>query len=389
MTRRLTVTLATLSLGLGLTATAADLTFTPHRIGTFRSEACCAADFNNDGKIDVIAGELLYLAPEFKPVKIRTLKGEVDEQGKGYRWDFMNEPLDVDGDGKLDLVSVDWFQKHATWYRNIGTAGGDWPETVIETNGNFETGGLGDVDGDGKALEVIPSVQKTVWYELAKGEGGKPSWVVHTVSDKVHDFGVGVGDLNGDGRPDFIRPGAWYEAPADIRHGTWIEHPLLLGDREQKKPQHTPQILVLDVNADGLIDIITSSAHNYGIFWYEQVRDGKSITFKQHLIDDSFTQAHSLALADLDGDGNPELVTGKRFMAHNGNDPDEFKPLGVYYYTLTKGREPKWTRHAISYDQGIGSGLNIPIVDLDGDGDLDIVVTGKWGGPLWFENRRK
>ena len=110
----------------------------------------------------------------------------------------------------------------------------------------------------------------------------------------------------------------------------------MLGDREGKKPVHTPQILVYDVNNDGLNDLVTSSAHGYGIFWYEQVREGSEIRFTQHLIDDSWTQAHSLALADLDGDGVPELVTGKRFMAHNGSDPEEDKPLGIYYYTLKR-----------------------------------------------------
>jgi sugar phosphate isomerase/epimerase len=151
---------------------------------------------------------------------------------------------------------------------------------------------------------------------------------------------------------------------------------------------HTPQILVYDVNGDGLNDIITSSAHGYGIFWYEQVRHGSEITFKQHLIDQSWSQAHSLVLADLDGCGVPELVTGKRFMAHNGGDPDEGGTLGLYYYKLTRGPLPVWTKHVISYGQGIGSGVNICAVDLDGDGDLDVIVTGKWGGPVWFENQR-
>lgn len=142
------------------------------------------------------------------------------------------------------------------------------------------------------------------------------------------------------------------------------------------------------MNGDGLNDLITSSAHGYGIFWYEQVRHGNQITFKQHLIDNSWTQAHSLALADLDGCGVPELITGKRFMAHNGGDPEETAPLGLYYYKLTRQPVPVWTKHVISYGEAIGSGVNICVADLDGDGDLDIVVTGKWGGPVWFENQR-
>jgi sugar phosphate isomerase/epimerase/HEAT repeat protein len=361
--------------------------FVMHRIGNFRSEACGVADFNGDGKLDVVAGEYLYLAPDWKPVKIRTLKGSVDEQGKGYRWDFANLPLEVERTGKFDLVSVDWFDKHAVWFRNTGTGNGEWPESLIEANGNYETADVHDVIGDGKANAVVPAVAQTVWYEVAKGADGQGGFAKHVVSEKAMNFGVGVGDLNGDGRPDIIRPDAWFEAPADPRNGKWIEHPLALGGRDGKA-EHTPQILVYDVNGDGLNDIVTSSAHGYGIYWYEQVRHGNEITFKPHLIDDSWSQAHSLVLADIDGCGVPELITGKRFMAHNGGDPDEGGTLGVYYYKLTRGRVPVWTKHAISYNEGIGSGVNLCAVDLDGDGDLDIVVTGKWGGPVWFENQR-
>ena len=110
---------------------------------------------------------------------------------------------------------------------------------------------------------------------------------------------------------------------------------------------HTPQIFVSTSTATDCNDIVTSSAHGYGIFWYEQVKDGDRIHFEQHLIDDSWTQAHSLALADLDSDGVPELITGKRFMAHNGGDPAEYKPIGVYYYTLKRAPKPTWTRHTI------------------------------------------
>ena len=363
--------------------------FRTHHIGDYRGEAVGVGDFNNDGKLDIVALPFLYLAPEFKPVKICDVEGEVDGEGKGYRWDFMNAPLDVDGDGLLDVVTASWFGKKAEWLKNPGAVGGDWPRTLVENNGNYECGEMWDVDGDGKANEILPAVMGTCWYEAGTLPDGKRGVVKHVISDKTMAWGVGCGDVNGDGHPDVLRPDAWFEAPADPRKGEWKEHAWAIGGKADGKVDHTAPILVYDVNKDGLPDIVTSIAHDYGIFWYEQgKKDGES-TWTRHLIDDSWSQSHSHALADIDGDGVPDLVTGKRFMAHNGGDPGEFEPLGVYWYKLTPGANATWTKHNISYNEGIGSGLNLVATDLDGDGDIDIVVTGKWGGPVWFENLRK
>ena len=364
------------------------LTFVPHRVGAYRSEACCVADFNGDGKVDIAAGQYLYLAPDWKAVRIRTLESNIGEDGKGYADDFMNLVLDVNKDGKPDIVAGGWFSKTSYWFENtLGKAADQWPVHVIEKLGNHETGILVDIDGDGKALEYLPHTQITAWYETGKGTNGEPTLVRHTISEKGLSLGAGAGDINGDGRPDVIRPNAWFEAPKDIRNGTWKEHPIALGGKEGKT-EHTSNIIVFDLNKDGLNDILTSTAHKYGIFWYEQQRDAAgNIAWKQHTIDDSWTQAHYLAFADIDHDGNREIITGKRFMAHNGGDPEEFGKLCIFYYRFTPGPNPIFRKHVITYDEGFSAGLNIEAVDIDGDGDIDLVTTGKWGGPVFLENR--
>ena len=71
---------------------------------------------------------------------------------------------------------------------------------------------------------------------------------------------------------------------------------------------------VLDINGDGRNDVLTTSAHSYGICWFEQRADG---TWQQHVIDHSWSHSHASVLADINGDGRPDLVSGKRFQARN------------------------------------------------------------------------
>ncbi len=347
-----------------------EIAFERHTIDLGISETCAIGDFNRDGKPDVFSGDAWYESPSWKKHVVRHL----DEYGT-YLASLNDLAMDVDGDGNVDIVSSGWHNKRLWWSRNPGKAGPMWEDRTIDEGFNVEFTFLVDVDNDGKARELLPQFgtkgAPTAWYEFRNG-----AFVKHVVSSHHSDHGIGAGDVNGDGRTDIILPTGWLEAPADPRQENWTFHPEF--DLKQ-----TSFIYVLDVNGDKLPDLITGLGHNYGLFWMEQSPDH---TWVKHMIDDSWSQPHAITIADINGDGHPDIITGKRFMAHDGHDPGEREPLGIYWYEFrTRGTEVVWSKHVIDYGSRAGGGMQIPVADMDGDGDMDFAVGGK-SGLFLFEN---
>lgn len=358
--------------------------FRKHTLDLGSAESVAVADMNGDGRRDIICGENWYeqrardgdRGPRFIKHKFRDLP-----YTDNYLEDLSDLAIDVTGNGYPDIVSCSYWSKPLTWWENPGKTGRPWREHVIETRSPVEFVFLVDILNTGKPLQLLPQFGDPnfplTWYELG-GKGSSEPWTAHEISPRSYGHGIGAGDVNGDGRTDIITPKGWFEAPPDPRNGKWIFH-------EEFDLGATGFIYVMDVNKDGVPDLVTSLGHDYGIFWMEQKRDaaGKR-TWVKHLIDNAWSQSHAMTLADLNGDGRPELITGKRYYAHE-HDPGANEPLGVYWYEALNREGTQWRRHILDYGTRTGGGIQIPVIDIDGDGHLDVVVAGKSGLYL-FEN---
>ncbi|WP_308636407.1 FG-GAP repeat domain-containing protein [Paenibacillus silvisoli] len=355
------------------------LQFKKRRLSDEKYEACAVFDVNGDGIPDIVSGAYWYEGPDYAK---KHFIGDVLEISE-YHDDFSDYPMDVDGDGRLDIITGAWWGETLRWRRNPGEAGATWETIDVDKCGSIETIRYYDIDGCG-VPEIFPNTpgMPQSFYKLVRDADGKGIGVFlkYTISEGASGHGMGFVDVNGDGRMDIVLAGGWLEQPEDPFAGLWTFHP------EFSLGSASVPVLGHDVNGDGLIDLIVGQAHDYGLHWYEQGRaeDG-SRTWKKHEIDMSGSQFHDLWLVDLDLDGELELITGKRYRAHNDGDPGAHDPIGLYYYKINGGA---FKKHVIDFGpagEASGAGIYFWVQDLTGNGYPDIVAPGKDGLYL-FQN---
>lgn len=330
------------------------------------SEGSAVFDVDNDGILDITAGANWYKGPEYvKQANFRdiTIEGEFVSNG-------CDHAFDVNGDGWMDIISNGWFgDQNIYWYENPGSSSGKWNKHLLIESQNTEFTFFEDLDGDGDP-DIIPThweLSDLSWYE---NDGGKfTKRLVHAQAER---HGMGFGDINGDGRKDIVTIKGWFEAPEDYAGGAWTMHPELTIDA-----QHASMpMLVYDVNADGKNDVIYGEAHAYGLHWMEQ-KAGE--LWQKHTIDESWSQVHCIQLFDINEDGDPDLVAGKRLRGHSGSDPGAADPLCIFWYDINR-QDQTFERNVLAYNANIGTGMQMHIVNINNnDTDKDIVVSGKSG----------
>ncbi len=354
----------------------------------FISEGVAVGDVNHDGKTDILAGTCWFEAPDWKRHEIAPTK--ILKPGTEYSNSFLDNSIDVNLDGWADQVIIGYPGEPAIWYENPKNKDGHWKKHAVMDGvgvGN-ESPNFVDVDGDGRVDILCADVKakQMVWLSPPTKKGDT-TWTRYPISaanipgTDRYSHGLGMGDINKDGRNDVIIKSGWWEAPVNRKQPGWLFHPANFGD-------DCSEMYVLDVNGDGLNDVISASAHKYGIWWHEQVKDAQgNITWKQHEISREFSESHGVALTDINGDGHPDIVTGKRWYAHNDTDtdPGAHEASVIYWFEFTPGIAPYFVSHQIDDNSGVG--LHVVVQDMNKDKRKDIIISNK-KGVFYFENTR-
>jgi len=364
---------------------------------SFVAEGAGLGDLDGDGHADLVAGPWWYRGPafderhEFMPAKAF--------DPAGYSNNFFVWIADVSGDGRNDIVLYGFPGQDASWFENPGKepAARHWSKHVAVAELDNESPAFTDITGDGTP-EIVGSVGGFFGYATPGPDPRRP-WVFHRISPQVaggkFTHGLGVGDVDGDGRADILEKNGWWRQPGSLAGDPlWERHPVAFS------APGGAQMLVSDVDGDGLSDVITSlAAHGYGLSWYRQTKEADGSRAFEHrpVTGDkpadspyrvAFSQIHALALADIDGDGVDDVVTGKRWWAHGAKgDPEPDAAAVVWWFKTTRSADgAELVPHLIHDDSGVG--VQVTVGDASGDGLPDVLVSNKKGTFLHTQARR-
>lgn len=352
----------------------------------FRAEGICMLDVDKDGKKDIFVGDYWYKAPKWEMQKVRKSDAPDGFDPSKYSTSFSCFVGDFNKDSWDDVLVIPFPGAQCYWYENPKNSPGNWPEHPVWRSACNESPVYADLFKNGSKVLVmgIEPERQMCWFQFT-GDAKKP-WDIHPISEtkapgtEKFSHGLGVADVNGDSRPDVLCTGGWWEQPEDAktRVKPWKFHAVDLGPACSH--MHT-----MDIDGDGKLDVLSTSAHQQGLWWHRQLADGK---FERKEFSKEFSQTHATEFVDMNGDGKLDLVTGKRWWAHGPKgDVNPEAPAVLRWFDISKkDGKPVFTSHAIDEDSGVGTGFEVG--DINGDGFPDVVIANKKGVFL-FEQVRK
>ncbi len=366
----------------------------------FRSEGVAILDVNKDGKMDIFVGDVWFEASDWKMHEVRKPARDFGDGAAGYSESFCCFADDFNGDGWQDVIVIPFPGKECFWYENPKNQPGHWPAHSVWHSACNETPLYEDLHGNGKRVLIMGFQPKgkdnegqMAWFK--PGSDPTQTWEMHPISEPSQpkkpvpgtnkfSHGLGVGDLNGDGRADVICTDGWWEQPATDEGKPWAFHRTKISDA-------CANIFSYDIDGDGLADVICSSAHQYGIWSHQQKKSasGEISFLKRDLFPKLVSQTHAMHCVDINGDGLKDLVTGKRWWAHGPKgDADPGAPPQLIWFEAKKGSDGIITfiPHEIDNDSGIGT--QFAVGDINGDGLLDVAVSNKRGTFVFVQERK-
>jgi hypothetical protein len=360
----------------------------------FVCEGASFGDFNRDGVTDVVAGPEWYEGPGYGTRHALWPRTVFDVHG--YADCFFEWTHDFNADAWPDVLLVGFPGAPAAWLENPRKLDVPWPRhDVLVSPIDNEAPEFVDITGDG-APELVHMAAGSFGWSSPEAGASAP-WPFHPFTEQRgyggFTHGLGVGDLDGDGHADALEASGYFLGPAELTDGAlWQRQDQAFGAGGAQMP-------VLDVDGDGDADVVaTQSAHGYGLSWFEQTSATPAPVFVEHVIVPAEEPAadapvvmhepHAVAVADIDGDGVLDIVSGERHWGHiPGGNADFDTPGRLYWFRTVRGPAGV-TFEPTLIDDDSGLGTQLTLGDLDGNESVDIVITNKKGAFVFLQVER-
>ena len=280
---------------------------------------------------------------------------------------------DIDGDGDVDLMGAAWNEDALVWWQNDGCNPPAWVRHTITENFDGACHVYScDMDFDGD-LDVLG----TAWYanEVAwwRNDGGSPlQWTKQTVDASFAGaHWVCAADLDDDSDLDLV-------AAAAVAHDiAWWRNEG--GDPPQWSRWYIDQLFVsarsvqpADMDGDGDLDLVGAALNYNDIAWWRN-NGGDPLLWTKHMIDGSFEDPTTAFPADIDSDGDYDVVASG-FLVHS------------ITWWRNDGLPEQW--HEETIDGAVDGAWFVYPADIDGDGDIDVVGSGREADTIhWWQNQ--